>query len=71
MRPLDPKLVSDEELRKGAEVPVAGTDLALLTRGLVPVVCKDRSCPRVVTGALSMAGRGTVLTADEVIATLA
>jgi len=70
MWPLDPTVVSDEELSKGADAPVAGTDLELLTRRLIPVVRKDMSCPRVVNGILSTAGRGTVLTADEVIAAI-
>jgi len=70
MWPLDPTVVSDEELSKGADAPVAGTDLELLMRRLISVVRKDMSCPRVVNGTLSTAGRGTVLTADEVIAAI-
>jgi len=70
MWPLDPTVVSDEELSKGEDAPVAETDLELLTRRLIPVVRKDMSGPRVVNGTLSTAGRGTVLTADDVIAAI-
>jgi len=67
---LDPTVVSDEELIKSADVLVAGTDLELLKPRLIPVVRKDMSSSRVVNGTLSRAGRGTVSTADEVIAAL-
>jgi len=57
MWPLDPTVVSDEELSKGADAPVAGTDLKMLTRRLIPVVRNDMSCTRVVAAATALRGR--------------
>jgi len=71
MWPLDPTVVSAEELSKGADAPVTSVDLELLTRRLIPIVRKDAVRPRVVNGTLSTAGRGTLLTAPEVTAALA
>ena len=71
MWPLDPTIVSAEELSKGADAPVTSADLGLLTRRLIPIVRKDSVRPRVVNGTLSTAGRGTLLTAPEVLAALA
>jgi len=71
MWPLDPTVVIVEELSKGADAPVTSVNLELLTRRLIPIVRKDSVRPRVVNGTLSTAGRGTLLTAPEVIAALA
>jgi len=65
--PLGPSAVSREELSEEAEAPVASVDLELLTRRLPPSVRRDIKCPRVVNGTLSTAGRGTALTAPEVL----
>jgi len=70
MRPLDSTVVSAAELSKGADAPVQDMDLAKLTQRLIPRVRKDMSRPAVVNGTLSMAGRGTVLTAPEIMAAL-
>jgi len=70
MWPLDPTVVSAAELSKGADATVQDVDLAKLTQRLIPRVRKDMSRPVVVNGTLSTAGRGTVLTAHEIMAAL-
>jgi len=71
MWPLDPTVVTGEELSKGAaDAPVTSVDLEKLTRRLIPSVRKGMTCARVVNGTLSTAGRGTVLTAPEILAAL-
>jgi len=70
MWPLDPTVVTVEELRKGADAPVTSVDLEKLTRRLILSVRKDMTCARVINGTLSTAGRGTVLTAPEILAAL-
>jgi len=70
MWPLDPTVVTGEELSKGADAPVTSVDLEKLTRRLIPSVRKDMMCARVVNRTLSTAGRGTVLTAPEILAAL-
>jgi len=70
MWPLDPTVVSFETLSKGADAPVSGINLELLTKRLIPAVRKDMSCPRIVNRTLSTAGHGTVLTAPEILGAL-
>jgi len=70
MWPLDPTVVTGEELSKGADAPVTSVDLEKLTRRLIPSVRKNMTCARVVNGTLSTAGRGTVLTALDILAAL-
>jgi len=70
MWPLDPTVVSLETLSKGTDAPVTGINLELLTKRLIPAVRKDMSCPRIVNGTLSTAGRGTVLTAPKILGAL-
>jgi len=70
MWPLDPKVVSLETLRKGADAPVMGINLEFLTQQLILAVHKDMSCPLIVNGTLSTAGRGAVLTAPEILGAL-
>jgi len=43
-------------------------NLELSVSRLTPVVRKNLSCPTIVQGTLSTAGRATVLTAPEVLA---
>jgi len=47
---------------------VSDVNLELLVSRLTPVVRKNLSCPTIVQGTLSTAGRATVLTAPEVLA---
>ena len=49
---------------------VLDVNLELLVSRLTPVVRKDLSCPTIVQGTLSTAGRATVMTAPEVLAAL-
>ena len=62
--------MSTEELSKGADAPIQDVDLVKLTKRLIPRARKDMTCPVVVNGTLSTAGRGTVLTAPEIMAAL-
>ena len=68
--PLDPTVFSTEELSKGADAPIQDVELVKLTKRLIPRARKDMTCPVVVNGTLSTAGRGTVLTAPEIKAAL-
>ena len=70
MWPLDPTVVSLETLSRGADAPVTGINLELLTQRLIPAVRKDMSCPRIVNGTLSTVGRGTAFTAPEILGAL-
>jgi len=70
MWPLNPTVVRAAELSKGADAHVQDVDLAKLTQCLIPRERKDMSRPVVLNGTLSMAGRGTVLTAPEIMAAL-
>jgi len=70
MWPLDLTVVSLETLSNGADAPVTGINLEILTQRLIPAVRKVVSCPRIVNGTLSTAGRGTVLTAPESLGAL-
>jgi len=47
---------------------VLDVNLELSVSRLTPVVRKNLSCPTIVQGTLSTAGRATVLTAPEVLA---
>ena len=49
---------------------VLDVKLELLVSRLTPVVRKNLSCPTIVQGTISTAGRATVLTAPEVLAAL-
>ena len=70
MWPLDPTVVRAAELFKGADALVQVVDLAKLKQRLIPRVRKDMSRPVDVEGTLSTAGRGTSLTAPEIMAAL-
>jgi len=70
MWPLDPSVIKNSELCKGADTVVPDVDLERLTSRLIPTVRKDMSQPVLVNGTLSTAGRGTVLTAPEILAAM-
>ncbi|KAK1865914.1 hypothetical protein I4F81_008436 [Pyropia yezoensis] len=71
MWPLDPTVVSWEDLCKGADEPLAPyVDIPLLVSRPAPVARKDMARPVVQNGTLSTAGRATILTAPEVISAL-
>jgi len=71
MWPLDPLVIKNSELCKGADTVLPDVDLERLTSRLIPTVRKDMSQPIFVNGTLSTAGRGTVLTAPEILAAMA
>jgi len=70
MWPLDPTVVITEKLSNGADAPIQAVDLIKLTKRLIPRARKDMTCPVVFNGTLATAGRGTVLTAPEIMAAL-
>lgn len=71
MWPLDPTVVRWEDLRKGADAPLApDMDSPLLVSRLAPVARKDMVRPVVQNGTLSTARRATVLPASEAISAL-
>jgi len=70
MWPLDPSVIKNSELRKGAATIVPDVGLERLTSRLISTVRKDMSQPVLVNGTLSTAGRGTVLTAPEILAAM-
>jgi len=71
MWPLDPSVIENSEMCKGADTVVPDVDLERLTSWFIPTVRKDLSQPILVNGPLSTAGRGTVLTAPEILAAMA
>ncbi|KAK1857633.1 hypothetical protein I4F81_000249 [Pyropia yezoensis] len=69
--PLDPTVVSWEDLCKGADESLAAdVDIPLLVSRLAPVARKNMARAVVQNGTLSIAGRATILNALEVISAL-